>query len=330
MKKLRKSLDWHLCNRKSDYHLAKRTASARFLGIPKRGRRVQSVKIAPELMANLVGVGVAEKRSQRESCGVPAITFYVQRKLPKSRLTRRLLLPRTIDGLACDVVACGGMRPAQGELPFELLDPVTPGAQIQVEGARSGTLGGFVRDADGDLCLVSNCHVLSTDLVTPGAGVFQPGIEFPGSRRIATVKRVVSISADGVNTVDVALAKLEPGIAHDAAIPDLGPITGIGEPSPAARVRKVGQATLETSGRFDSVDTDVTVDYDILSANFTNICVFRPGSFADDGDSGSFIVEEDTGTLVGLLFATSALLNFAIPISAIDTALPGLTWVLPA
>lgn len=326
MKKLH--LDWHLCHPGSDFREAKRTASARFLGLQVRGQHVKTVAVATEILANLVGVGVAEKRTNRQPCGVPAITFYVERKLPKSRLNRRLMLPRTIAGLTCDVVACGRLRPATGNSPSDRLDPLVPGAQVQVGGAEAGTLGAFVQDSDGDTCLISNCHVLSSDLATAeGQPVYQPGIGFPGSRQVATVKMVVPIRANGRNLVDVGIARLDPGVDHEADIPGVGRIIGTGRPSRVEPVAKFGQATLGTVGQFDSMDADVVVPYDFMTASFANVYVFRPGNFADSGDSGSVVVEPQSGTAVGIVFATSLLLNFAIPIEAVDDALPGLAWL---
>lgn len=323
-------LERHLCHERSDYRAAKRAISERYLGIPRRGHKVRTVKIEPEVMANLVGIGVAEKRTDRSPRGVPAITFYVERKLPKSRLTRRLMLPKTLDGLTCDVAACGRVRPAMGGSPSSPLDPLTPGAQIQIPGAAPGTLGAFVRDSDGDICLISNCHVLSLDLANGvGQPVTQPAQGYPGARRIATVKTIVSISADSRNRVDVALAKLDFGINHDPVVPGIGGITGTGVPSRSEPVAKFGQATWFTDGRFDSIDTDLAVSFDFITANFSNIYVFRPANFAGDGDSGSLVMEPTTGIAVGLIFATSPLLNFAIPVDAINenAELSGLTWL---
>ena len=323
-----KELVSRLCGPGSDYRAAKRMTSEKFLGVPVRGRYIKLTKQPLELIANLVGIGVAEKRTNRKSVGLPAITFYVKEKLPKSRLTRRLLLPKTIAGLTCDVVACGAVKPAQGGSPSDPLDPVTPGAQIQVEGAEPGTLGGFVTDADGEECLISNCHVLSADLATgEGASVFQPAFGFPGSRRIATVKTVVSISANGRNRVDVALARMDSGIRTDHPIPGIGAITGTGRPSPGRSVAKYGQTTENTDGQFDSMDTDVVVSFGFSSALFARVYVFRPGSFAGAGDSGSLVVEPGSGTVVGIIFATSALLNFAIPAEAVEDEVGPLTWL---
>jgi len=288
---------------------------------------VRSVTIAPEILGNLVGIGVSEKRTSRRPCGIAAVTFYVERKLPKSRLTRRLMLPGAIAGMTCDVVACGKVRPAVAGSPSDPLDPLIPGAQVQVTGSKAGTLGAFVRDAAGDICLISNCHVLSPDLASPSQGVHQPAIGYGGSRQVATVKKVVPISASDSNLVDVGLAKLDSGVQYQSAIPGVGSINGTGLPSRSEPVAKYGQATLETFGQFDSIDADIVVPFDFMTATFANVYAFRPSSFADEGDSGSIVVEKRTGTAVGLLFATSPLLKFAISIEAIDNALSGLTWL---
>jgi hypothetical protein len=208
------------------------------------------------------------------------------------------------------------------------LNPLSPGAQIQVAGAEAGTLGAFVRDADGETCLISNCHVLSSDLATSNSQpVYQPAIGFSGSRQIATVKKIVPISANGRNLVDIGVARLDSGLGVDPKIPGIGGILGTGRPSRPEPVAKFGQATLETAGQFDSIDMDLVIPYDFMSATFTNVYVFRPGGFASCGDSGSVVVEPRTGTGVGLIFATSPLLNFVIPIDAINGVMPGLTWL---
>jgi hypothetical protein len=230
--------------------------------------------------------------------------------------------------MACDVVACGPLRPAVGGSPLDPLNPLSPGAQIQVAGADPGTLGGFAQDASGAVYLVSNCHVLSPDLATEGASVFQPAIGSPGSRRIATVAQVIPIHSDGRNRLDIGLARLDPGIDFDPSIPTIGRILGTGIPAKAVPVFKYGQATLDTDGRLDSADADIVVDYPFLSASFSDVYSFRPSGFADDGDSGSAVVD-NAGLLVGFIFATSILLNFVIPVQAITDCpdFVGLTWM---
>lgn len=326
---MRESLTKELLKRSSSYHLAKRELSEALIGVPRRGRKMQMVKRDPEQVANVVGIGVAEKRTDRKGCGVPAVTFYVERKMPRSMLTRRLLLPRSIGGLVCDVVACGRISPAAGGSPWSPLDPVVPGAQISIGGMTPGTLGAFVRDADGEICFLSNCHVLSRDLATGNdTPVFQPGTSLTGSRQIGTVKRVVPIYADRRNTVDVALARLDGNIRYDPGFPDLGGLNGVlPEPQEFDELVKFGAATERTRGELDSIETDLRVPYQFMTATFSRVCVFRPSSFADEGDSGSLVVVRRSVKAVGLLFAVSPLLAFAVPSSAIINALPGIEWL---
>lgn len=313
----------------SSYHVAKREMSEVLLGVPRRGRKIQMVKRDPAQVANLVGVGVAEKRTERKGCGVPAVTFYVERKLPRSMLTRRLLLPRSIGGLVCDVVACGRISPAAGGPAWTPLDPVVPGAQISIGGLNPGTLGAFVRDTDGEVCFLSNCHVLSRDLATGSdTPVFQPGTSFAGSRQIGTVKRVVPIYADRRNTVDVALARLDGNIHYDPGFSELGGLNGVlPEPQEFDDVVKFGAATGRTRGDLDSIETDLRVPFQFMTATFSRVSVFRPSSFADEGDSGSLVLVRRSVKAVGLVFAVSPLLAFAIPCSAISDALPGIEWL---
>lgn len=324
----KKSLNWYLCEKESDFRRAKRALSEKLLGVPIRGSSMRMTNCDPELANNLVGVGVCEKISGSTRQGIPSVTFYVRQKQPKSLLTRRLLLPKTFEGMDCDVVPCGEIYPAQAGSPRSRLDPLTPGAQIQVEGCGSGTLGAFVVDADGDTCLISNCHVLSRFRMNgEGAEVHQPRIVQSGSRAIASVKTVIPIQADGKNRVDVALAKLHPNVNFTTAIPGIGQISGSKRPKEMDPVAKFGQVTELTRSEFDSIDVDVRVNFGITSAVFANVYVFYRSTFADEGDSGSAVVDERDKSVIGLIFATSESRNFAIPAKEIESRLGGIRWL---
>ena len=169
--------------------------------------------------------------------------------------------------------------------------------------------------------------MLSPDLVTPGSPVYQPGLKSNGSRRVAVVKTVKRVVTSGKNSVDVALAVLDQGVRMDPRYPGLGPLTGIAEPTEMESVVKFGQASLGTSGFFDSVDTDVTVPFEFMGATFTTVYVFVPGGFAGRGDSGSLIVDPATRKVIGLLFAVAPLRVFAIPMDAVVAALPGIKFL---
>lgn len=313
--------------RSSDYRQAKRELSQRFLGVPVRGSAIRQVKIAAEILQNLVGVGVSEKRCNRSPQDSPSVTFYVKEKLPRSLLTRRMMLPRTIEGLTCDVVACGRPRPAQGGAPLaSVVNPLAPGAQIQVPGVAPGTLGAIVRDKDGDDCLITNCHILSGDLASGlGRSVYQPQVSALGSREIARVSELVPLRTNHVNWADVGLAKLTGG-ALSAAIPHIGLLTGHGEPEEEAPVVKFGFKTGLQEAVLDSIDTDFALSYGFMTAMFKEVHVYRGSGFADVGDSGSTIVEPVSRTSMGLLFATAGVLHYAIPVSSIARVLPDLAW----
>ncbi|MDB6076617.1 MAG: hypothetical protein JWO82_364 [Akkermansiaceae bacterium] len=333
----RKSLGWYLTSPQSDFRQAKCEASERFLGVSRRGKKILHSKAAPGIYTNLVGVGRGEKFTGRKPQGKPAITFYVKKKLPLSQLDRRLVLPRTIAGLPCDVIACGTIHCAAGPVLFNRLDPLIPGAQIQVAGGAPGTLGGFVRDRDGDVCLITNCHVLSPDLrLGVGEPVYQPSIAFRDYRQIATVKAIVPVSTSNKNRVDVALARLEDGIAYDPVIPGFLPFEGTGAPEfedyddggwPEARVSKYGQATDLKQALLHSADADVPVDYDHRVAIFTGVYIALGASFAAKGDSGSAVYNTGNRKVVGLLTGVSGIASVISPSSAIESSLPGLLWL---
>ena len=74
-------------------------------------------------------------------------------------------------------------------------------------------------------------------------------------------------------------------------------------------VHKFGRTTGYTVGQITSVDTDVTVQYDLGNLTFTGqiIVVGNSGaSFSNAWDSGSLILQRGTNKAVALLFAGSS------------------------
>ena len=313
-----------------DYRRAKREQSERCFGLTTRSRKLRDIRIPEELRRNLVAIGVAEKRVHGRHCGCAAITFYVRQKLPSARLPKRLLLPKTLHGLTCDVVQCGINRAAQnGPHPGSFMNPLRPGAQIGVVGGQPGTLGGFVTDSSGAVSLITNCHVVSPDGGdATGTLVYQPAPGTPGSRAIARVSEIIPILAYGVNQADVALARLiDQQIAFDPVIPHIGSVLGSSIGDPLEDVEKFGQRTLHTDGFIDSIDTDFIVEYDGFYALFASGLAIAPGSFLDRGDSGSLVVDVRDNTVVGLVISSAYTRNFAIPIQKVEQELSTFTWL---
>lgn len=193
--------------------------------------------------------------------------------------------------------------------------PVRPGVSIAHVDVTAGTLGGFVT-VDGEVCAMSNHHVLVGDRGELGDPVLQPGPYDGGADpadRIGSVAALVPLVAGEPAAVDAALASLdavgsEP--AFHADYPD-GPLTGTAAALGGETVAKVGRTTGYTRGVVTAVELDgVLVDfgptYGVLSFDGQiEIESAGDGPFSQGGDSGSLVYRPDTSQALGLLFAGS-------------------------
>jgi hypothetical protein len=205
--------------------------------------------------------------------------------------------------------------------------PIPGGVSISPLNAQYiGTLGCFVRSvASGaeQLFALSNNHVLADVNSLPiGTAIVQPGPEtgntasddvFAALSHFIPVQFPASRAPRVVNNYDAAVARVT-----DATLIQTGTILGIGNyspelsaPVPGTTVTKSGRTTGTTTGIITSIHVNgVHINY----GEQTNprIAVFddvieiigdggRP--FSLPGDSGSVILELDTGRPVALLFA---------------------------
>jgi hypothetical protein len=203
----------------------------------------------------------------------------------------------------------------------------------------SGTLGGVLTDRDGDLYILSNNHVFSTD-INDGLGdlVTQPGLIDAGcnltdSDAVGMVVAQVTIGfkLNSNNRVDAALA-----LAFDGQVHPMGHTIDLGTPSGAlvenpadilgSPVVKSGRTSGYTAGTVAAVDVTIQVCYDQCPSvlckkvgKFVNQIRITPGDFSTGGDSGSVIYHDNGGSLetVGLLFAGGATDTFANPIKEV-------------
>ncbi|MDD3653201.1 MAG: hypothetical protein PHO01_03285 [Desulfotomaculaceae bacterium] len=131
-------------------------------------------------LKNVVGIGVGYKQAGENDTGQPAFIVYVEKKLPRTDLSRSHIVPRKVDGLETDVVEIGvvkmlGVRTARER-------PCQPGMSIGHYQATAGTIGAVVRDREtGELMILSNNHVLANGSsiqearAKTGDPVLQPG-----------------------------------------------------------------------------------------------------------------------------------------------------------
>ncbi|MGA6974877.1 MAG: hypothetical protein WBY93_24840 [Candidatus Binatus sp.] len=188
------------------------------------------------------------------------------------------------------------------------------------KGCFSGTLGSMVEDSEDNEYILSNNHVLADqNEAKPGQKIVQPGLvdvdclKAP-SNTVATYSNTIKIKfGGGNNTVDAAIAAVEPGEVSPQIL-FIGDIAGtVGTPTIGLPVEKMGRTTCVTTGVIAQLDANVTINYSDMPkkpklAKFLNQIVVT-GSVATPqfglaGDSGSLVVTiDDCPQAVALLFA---------------------------
>jgi hypothetical protein len=283
--------------------------------------------ISPSPTENVVGVGIGEKITDGKQTGTLAVKFLVRMKYSKLDLGTKDVLPKEIDGLPTDVEEVGTFRrfPATARArkqaitmpdPRTRIRPAQPGCSVGFRDPNNqfvmaGTFGALVKDRDG-IYVLSNNHVLADENRLPmGAAIFQPGLldsGNPSTDQIAALTKFVTLQAQQPNTVDCAIAKATTQNLVSKDILYIGAPQGVGTAAIDMSVHKFGRTTGYTVGQITSIDTDVTVQYDLGKVTFTGqmIIVGNTGqSFSNAGDSGSLILQRGTNDAIGLLFAGS-------------------------
>jgi hypothetical protein len=283
--------------------------------------------ISPSPTQNVVGVGIGEKIADGKQTGMPAVKFLVRMKYSRLDLGTRDTLPKEIDGLPTDVEEVGIFKrfPATARVrkqaaampnPRTKIRPAQPGCSIGFRDPNNqfvmaGTFGALVKDKDG-LYVLSNNHVLADENRLPaGAAIFQPGLldsGNPSTDQIAALTRFITLQAHQPNTVDCAVAKATSQNIVSKDILYIGAPQGTAEPAIDMAVHKFGRTTGYTVGQVTSIDTDVTVQYDIGKITFTGQVIIVGGTgqpFSNAGDSGSLILQRASNKAVALLFAGS-------------------------
>lgn len=302
----------------------------------------------PDPGVNLVGVGIGEKVTAGGRTGVLCVKVLVARKFPKGRIERSDRIPAFVDGIPTDVEAVGyprkfvldnqeRHRPVPGGISGSpsledvgvryagTLGVVLAVADVRATGRRAGTRGAQAREPGSPAArfVLSNNHVLADEnRVAGGAAIVQPATLDGGTKRdrVGTLADFVPMKFDNArNWMDAAVATFDPGVSASDTIRGIGPLAGAGDPSLNLLVRKSGRTTGLTEGvvrvvRFDVFD----VQYDQGMVRVDDVMVIEntDGPFSRPGDSGSAIVDMQ-GQLIGLLFAGSDEVTFAIPIRRI-------------
>jgi hypothetical protein len=282
----------------------------------------------------VTGVDVGYKEVGGQATDQVAIRVHVAAKTDDIPADQRV--PAEIDGVTTDVLE----RRYELQVLTQQLTEVSPQADTThyatLQGGVSmgpsrvvngsifaGTLGAIVIDSvSNQHAALTNFHVACVDSTfTIGDRMVQPsridtGV-VPADEFGSLARETLSANVDG------AVIAIDSGRASQCEIADIGPVRGTAAAALGMAVRKRGRTTLLTYGSVDGVSGSVTIDYGdgIGSKTLTNQLSIaadttRNPLFSDHGDSGSVIVN-DSGFVVGLLFAGSGASTVANPIAAV-------------
>ena len=288
------------------------------------------------LLANVQGMGIGVKWKDGQPTGEEAFVVLVSKKIPKEHLSRKDLIPPTLNGVQTDVLEIG--VPEIQAIAAEQLDlrtkvrPAIGGVSVSHPKVTAGTLGITVSDrrtVPHRFFVLSNNHVLAnSNRAHIGDPILQPGTVDGGRlptdvlghlHRFVPVQLEPPLERDLHNNyVDAALAEVNP-IDVSPEIAFTGFVTGFlaaDEINVGMPVRKVGRTTGYTTGRVTVISATVDVSYGQGTiARFSDQIITT--AMSHSGDSGSLITTFDN-LAVGLLFAGSSSATISNPIEHVQ------------
>ncbi|HET7218385.1 MAG TPA: hypothetical protein VFJ02_10065 [Vicinamibacterales bacterium] len=298
----------------------------------------------------IVGVGGREKNGR--PTGELVLKVFVEQKKPRAALRPEEIIPEEFEGFRTDVVHAGrfslaqatGKRPIEPSEVMKLGDtdryrPIRGGGQISAkDGPPPGSLGFLARvPADPKQVMAVTCHHVLFKVVpgVVGRRVGQP--EWGDSCTECCVGDfgLSSFSHYENNGIDAALVRLNPKMEWLAEIQEIGFIRGrhdltTAEAQPGTYpLRKRGRTLRLTGGTLQTITgsgTSSDPSGNLPTRTFTGGIVVQPTPdvddptisvwFAQEGDSGSAIVN-DANEVVGLLFMRSSA-GFGVGVSIAD------------
>ena len=261
---------------------------------------------------NIVGVGISRKVTKGLELNTLCVCFYVVTKLPTSKIPARYLVPPVLaakNGRATftDVKAVGRLVPQADHLVKK--KPIESAFSVGHIKITAGSLGAIVKKGTKRY-LLSNSHVLANSgKGKPGDQILYPGPADGGVNPadwIATLSEAVPFTKGGafVNEVDAALAEVRKerlaGVKY--AVSKAKVPFGVAVPQRDMVVTKRGRTTGVTKGKIIDTDFRFALNYDgVGKIGFTRQVLCE--RYTDGGDSGSLVIDVETGKVVGLHFA---------------------------
>lgn len=271
-------------------------------------------------IAGVVGTGIG-----LNDVGEPVISVFVEDRTTTG-------IPAFLDNVPVRKKVTGRFV-AYVDPTTRLPRPVPIGVSVGHPDITAGTIGCRVKDASGNLYVLSNNHVLAnSNKATIGDVIIQPGTYDGGDVStdvIGTLYNFVPITFDGSpNLVDAAIADVTAsmvGFSTPTGDAYGTPTTTLVDAYVGLPVQKYGRTTGWTQGEVSEINVTVDVCYQTqgpvrckLLARFVNQVAITPGTFSAGGDSGSLIVTDDgSNNPVALLFAGSSTRTIGSPIGTV-------------
>lgn len=246
---------------------------------------------------------------------------------------RRAALPAALEDAKVEVRVTGLITALDANNPQTKERPAPNGFSVGHPDITAGTIGARVKDASGNVYILSNNHVIAnSNAANVGDAILQPGPADGGTLadRIGTLSDYEPISFSASNTMDAAIAAVN-GTDLTGATPSSAygaPGTSVVDPALGLGIQKFGRTTGHTTGSIVATNVTISVCYEPAfpwgcnaAATFTDQFEVQSGTnsdFSAGGDSGSLIVTNDgQNNPVGLLFAGGGGSTFANPISVV-------------
>ncbi len=272
-----------------------------------RATELQRVREVHSRMAEYLDglAGVEGHAVELDTDGMAVIRLYTSRA--------RIAVPAKLAGARIALERTGEFRPFART---DKLRPVPMGASIGNDAeCLPGTVGAFVEKPDGRRYILCANHVFARlNAAAIGEPIVQPS-RVDGSidcTPLGATYRVAALSDfqplvfgnKGANTMDAAIAQLDPGVPIlTATLSD-----GYGAPSmtPAVAVadlaiQKYGRTTGLTRGRIKSIDLTVKLTFPSGTVRYVGQFMTTP-NFGGFGDSGALVVTDASSAQpVGML-----------------------------
>jgi hypothetical protein len=277
---------------------------------------------------NIVGIGISEKETEKRATGELSLCFYVDKKLSKRKLRPEKLVPPVVaapdgSGVFTDVKQTGRFRPQANVRRA----PIRSGYSVGHADSTAGTVGAIVKKGK-KYFILSNAHVLALQ----GRAKIGDKIVYPGpldggtvsSNYVATLSEFVLFEPGDrfVNRVDAALAELNTDRLDDFDLEIFGTRASLGvtAPSRGMKVIKRGRTSGDTESTVQDVNFRLILDYSVVGkVGFVDQVLCE--RYTSPGDSGSIVVDKESGRIVGLHFAGAVGGSVFNPIDAVIKAL---------